>query len=307
MQRGQHLARAGVGTGDLAVLVQAQQARAGGVAADLPAGGPRQVQAQGVRAGQHQGVFDAVGGLGDQVLQLGIFARLHAGHIEHAQAGAVGAEQGRAGAAVDGGVVEEVLAAVQPHGCALGQGRADGAGPDARLRQVYPHARDGVGGAVAVVDGARGVDDAAVRVGQQDEVADRGDGGSQAPQFGSGGGQQGGVGVLRVGAGAGGHGVELHARARLLTLGQAAAPALHDPGAVQPGAGQGLGQLGAFGQHALPCQGDLAQARVAVGCGQGGHRGSPCLNLRIFKPVAANQGFLLGRLGSVVRRMTVFT
>ena len=124
-----------------------------------------------------------------------------------------------------------------------------------------------------MVDGAVGVDDGALRVGEDDEVANRRDGGGQALQFGAGGGQQGGVGVLCVGAGAGGHRVEGNGALRLMAQGQAAAPALHDPGAVQPGVGQGFGQLGAFGQQALPCQGDLLQSRRARKSGQGGHRG----------------------------------
>jgi hypothetical protein len=108
-----------------------------------PAGGPASSGAAPAGAGaQGQRVLDAARRLRDQVLQLGPLRRVDAGQVQHADAGAVGAEQRRAGAAVAAGVLEEVFAAVQPHRLQFGQRGADGGGADAALRQVDADARD---------------------------------------------------------------------------------------------------------------------------------------------------------------------
>ena len=80
-----------------------------------------------------------------QVPQLRPLRHVDAGQVEHADAAPVRAEQRRAGAAVDAGVVEEMLAAVQPDRLPLGQRRADGGGADGALGQVDADAGDVAG------------------------------------------------------------------------------------------------------------------------------------------------------------------
>ena len=113
----QHLPCCGVGAGNSAFGIYAQQAFARFV---FHRSGPCQVQQQFARVMPYQRVLYPARLLRRQMTQLGPLGHLHAGEVEHADAVALRPEQRCAGAAVDVGGVEEMFAAMQPHRLVLG-------------------------------------------------------------------------------------------------------------------------------------------------------------------------------------------
>ena len=179
VQSRHHLACNLVGAGDPAVGVQGEQAI--GFAAQRVAR-PVQAQQQPVCLAAQQSVFDSLRGLTRQVLEFRALDGFNAGQIQHADAAAVGAEQRRTGATVDRGVGKEMLTPVQPDRLQFGQRGANGRGADAALGQVGADAGDVVGAAVGAVNGAAGVDDDPVGVGEDGKVTGVGDGMAELQQ-----------------------------------------------------------------------------------------------------------------------------
>jgi hypothetical protein len=255
----QHLPRGGVRAGDVAAGVDADQALGGLVGR---VAGPGQVQPE-LAGGLHdQHVLDAAHRQGRQVPQLGPLHGLHAAQVEHADAVAPGPEERRAGAAVDAGVVEEVLAAVQPHRFLLGQRGADGGGADRAFRKIDPDPADvprvAAGGVGAVGQRAH-VDHDAGGVGQDREIACVGNGAGQPGDHRPGGRDQRPVALGQFAHGRRGHRVEAHPLLRAAAGLDAALPGAGDPGVdaqgaagarhialeqLAPGLGNGQGALG---------------------------------------------------------------
>ena len=181
----QHLPRGRIGAGDSAFGIDAQQAV---TRFAFRRAGPRQMQQQFARVALHQRVLDAARRLRSQVPQFWPLGHLHAGEVEHADAVPLRPEERRASAAIDTGGVEEMFAAVQPDRLVLGQRRADGSGADRALRQVDADACDVPGvpvGCIGAAGQAADVDDDAVGVGQDREIAGVGDGTRKAFDDGS--------------------------------------------------------------------------------------------------------------------------
>ena len=86
-----------------------------------------------MRPGERERVLDAARRLHGKVRELRPLHGIDAGQVQHADTLAFRAEQGCAGAAVNAGVVEKMLAAVQPDRTQIGEHGADGSGSDGAL------------------------------------------------------------------------------------------------------------------------------------------------------------------------------